>query len=300
MSDKENLKSIGIVKKTAFLKDYQVKHEHLRLGLLFDRWIDSSPIDTDNNKKSDYDALDMAIAYCAQNNISIKGQLLQEIARAANHRIAREHQISNLYRTGKSKVTQIEKEQVKFEAISRVFQLIGMCGLDDEEACCQVSYWYCKKHGITPLATTIHNYCKEWLKKHKSRKLDPIKDKVFIDQFGKFDRVPDIEILAKAKSEHMTQDEFQQWLNECSEKTQLPDRAFHEFINSHLNYFDKMVALSSCKLWNETERERAKNNILDGFLALNEEEKKSHRGSWKYIEWKISYNGTKFVQSPLP
>lgn len=59
MSDKENLKSIGIVKKTAFLKDYQVKHEHLRLDLLFDRWIDSSPIDTDDNEESDYDALDM-------------------------------------------------------------------------------------------------------------------------------------------------------------------------------------------------------------------------------------------------
>lgn len=297
MSDKGNLKSIGIDKKIAFLNDYQGKHEYLRLDLLFDRWIDSSPIDTDDNEESDYDALDMAIVYCAQNNISIKGQLLQEIARAANHRIAREHQISKLYRTGKNKVTKIEKEQVEYETISKTFKLIGMCGLDAKDACEQVANWRLWKYKDNyKKATTIHNECKVWLKTHKSRKLDPIKDKVFIDQFGKFYRVPDIEILAKAKIEHMTQEEFQQWLNECSEKTQLPDRAFLEFIDSHLNHFEKMVALSSCKLWNETERERAKNNILDGFLEeeLNLVERLS--GSWERIERPISYNGTRFVQ----
>lgn len=266
MSDCEK-KDNKRVKEKAFLEDYPPNEQWVYAVLYsyFSRWLDTG----------DYDELDRVVIFCRDISVPIKGVLLDEVASVASSRLNRETQISKKYRAAQTD-TPLVKDIINSGSIDRVLRLIGLCGLDAEEACFLVANWLrFRKYFTDHKATTIHKKCKEWLSKNKSKKLDPVKDKPFIELFGTFSGDQSSPVI--------------------------PSEDFIEFIGSNLNAMDRTVAMSGHKLWSETAREQAKNNILDGMLTAVEsgsfQLSEDHRGKWDEIDRPISHNGTKFVQS---
>ncbi|HGS4862213.1 TPA: hypothetical protein ACMDP8_003321 [Vibrio cholerae] len=266
MSDCEK-KANKWAKEKAFLEDYPLNEAWVYADLYsyFSRWLDTG----------DYDELDRVVIFCRKISVPIKGVLLDEVANVALSRLNREAQISKKYRTAQTDIPLV-KDIINSGSIDRVFRLIGLCGLDAEEACFLVANWLrFRKYFTDHKATTIHKKCKTWLSKNKSKKLNPVKDKPFIEQFGTFSRDQSSLVI--------------------------PSEDFMTFIGSNLNAMDQMVAMSDYKLFDETARERAKNNILDGMLTDVEsgsfQLSEDHRGKWDEIERPISHNGTQFVQT---
>ncbi|MBY8048489.1 hypothetical protein KW482_17300 [Vibrio fluvialis] len=255
-------------KEMAFKEDYPISEtwNHMDIYLHFSRWLDTG----------EYDVLDKAILICENHGIPIKGELLKEVAKAAIDRINRIDEVTKLYRKGKDPIPRLVKDEIEFKTLEKVFLLIGMCGLDAEEACFWVANWRCLKYRNVvsrKVASTIHKDCKNWLSKHKSQKIDSVSDKGFIERFGTFDRTAE-------------------WAPE--------DDSFMAFIQTKLNRMDQVMALGEYKLWDESIKKRFKNQILDGLPSLVESGDRclieDLRGEWGQIYRKISYGGTQFVQ----
>ncbi|EHD1698799.1 hypothetical protein ACNPDD_002773 [Vibrio vulnificus] len=286
MSDCEK-KANKRVKEKAFLEDYPLNEAWVFADLYsyFSRWLDTG----------DYDELDRVVIFCRDISVPIKGVLLDEVANVASSRLNRETQISKKYRAAQTDIPLV-KDSINSGSIDRVLRLIGLCGLDAEEACFLVANWLrFRKYYTDHKATTIHKKCKEWLSKNKREKLDIFRDGHFIEQLPEKERKE----LPFWDSERFIE-QFGMFSRDPSLLKE-PSPEFIKFISAELNLIEQRIALSEHKLWSEQRRDLEKNNILDGMLTAVKsgsfQLSEDHRGKWDGIERPISHNGTKFVQS---